>query len=130
MPENRCQICGRLYPAEVQSCDDCHVFLRSADAPASNQPDASPPHSLVRLVNLPYIEALVLADVLRSQGIYAVLPDDLLINATLGDTPAAFGGVSILVDPADRDHALEILKLQQEGKLTLPEDQLPDDPGA
>lgn len=71
-----------------------------------------------------YIEAHLLAGLLRQQGIEVFLQGAML-QGGLGELPA-LGHLTLMVDEADRDAAKHLIARYERGELELDEDQIGD----
>ena len=128
MPAKTCPKCRRLYPEDAQICDDCdQALIDIADHPESDE-------DLLVLTNVAgQEEAAVLASILKGRGIPAMVEDMTLLSWTTGLTPAAAGGVRVLINAVDAEAALELLRQHQAGELALTDDdvaeadELPDE---
>lgn len=120
MPAKICPKCRRLYHDDAHICEDCDQALIAVP----DQPEAG--EDLIVLTNVAGIEeATVLASILKGRGIPAMVEDMTLLSWTSGITPAAPGGVRVLINAVDAEPALELLKQHQAGELTLTNDDLP-----
>lgn len=122
MPSKVCAKCGRSYAEESQVCEDCEEALVEAEEPSGQQGG-----DIVPLTTLPSVEeAMVLVNVLESEGIPATIEDMTLLCWTQGTTPTGPGGVRVLVNSEDSDAALEILESHRQGELALPDEDEPE----
>ena len=117
-----CPKCGRTYAEETLMCEDCEEALVEAE-----ETTLSPSGDIVPLTTVEDVEeAMVLTNVLKSQGIQAIIEDVTLLFGTLGASPSEAGGVRVLVNSEDAQAALELLERHRRGELALSEDEEPE----
>ena len=122
MVSKSCPKCGRSYAEEAQMCEDCEEALVEAE-----ETPLSPSGDVVPLTTVSTMEeAVVLKNVLQSEGIGAIIEDLNLLFWTVGETQAAAGGVRVLVNSEDAQAALELLERHRRGELALSEDDEPE----
>ena len=122
MASKTCPKCGREYPEEAQLCVDCdEALVETTEMPPSEG-------DLVPLTTVSgQEEAMVLTNVLKAEGITALVEDMTLLCWTTGRTPAHTGGVRVLVNSEDAEAALEILECHKRGELALTDDDVEDE---